>query len=140
MSYTVEHINGSSKKLVFVYDNVDFADEITVELKKKQAVSNIKGLLGANHNFTNLDDVLLAYNQDQIELHTLIWVRYNDQLIEPVNFIKTVQLKDGSYIECYENMQIRKDQNGNQIVQYLQTTTGRVIFNHTVQRTLNLLS
>ena len=103
-------------------------------------VSNIKGLLGANHYFTNLDDVLLAYNQDQIELHTLIWVRYNDQLIEPVNFIKTVQLKDGSYIECYENMQIRKDQNGNQIVQYLQTTTGRVIFNHTVQRTLNLLS
>ena len=103
-------------------------------------VSNIKGLLGANHYFTNLDDVLLAYNQDQIELHTLIWVRYNDHLIEPINFIKTVQLKDGSYIECYENMQIRKDQNGNQIVQYLQTTTGRVIFNHTVQRTLNLLS
>jgi DNA-directed RNA polymerase subunit beta' len=102
-------------------------------------VSNIKGLLGANHYFTNLDDVLLAYNQDQIELHTLIWVRYNDELIEPVNFVKKVRLKDGSYIECYENMQIRKDANDNQIVQYLQTTTGRVIFNHTVQRTLNLL-
>jgi len=103
-------------------------------------VSNIKGLLGSNHYFANLDDVLLAYHQDQIELHTLIWVRYNDQLIEPSNFVKKVQLNDGSYIECYENMQIRKDSLGNNIVQYLQTTTGRVIFNHTVQRTLNLLS
>jgi DNA-directed RNA polymerase beta' subunit len=103
-------------------------------------VSNIKGLLGANHYFANLDDVLLAYNQDQIELHTLIWVRFNDELIEPVNFIKKVQLNDGSYIECYENMQIRKNENDNTIVRYLQTTTGRVIFNHTVQRTLNLLS
>jgi DNA-directed RNA polymerase beta' subunit len=103
-------------------------------------VSNIKGLLGANHYFANLDDVLLAYNQDQIELHTLIWVRYNDEYIEPVDLIKKIQLKDGSYIECYENMQIRKNENADTIVRYLQTTTGRVIFNHTVQHTLNLLS
>ena len=103
-------------------------------------VPNIKGLLGSNHYFTNLDDVLLAYNQDQIELHSSIWIRYNDTEIEPSNFIKRVQLKDGSYIECYENMQIRKDKTGDFIVQYLQTTTGRVIFNHTVQQTLNLLS
>lgn len=103
-------------------------------------VSNIKGLLGANHYFANLDDVLLAYNQDQIELHTLIWVRYKGELSEPVNCIKKIQLKDGSYIECYENMQIRKNENDTTIVRYLQTTTGRVIFNHTVQRALNLLS
>ena len=103
-------------------------------------VPNIKGLLGSNHYFTNLDDVLLAYNQDQIELHSSIWIRYNDTEIEPSNFIKRVQLKDGSYIECYENMQIRKDKTGDFIVQYLQTTTGRVIFNYTVQQTLNLLS
>jgi DNA-directed RNA polymerase beta' subunit len=103
-------------------------------------VPNIKGLLGSNQYFFNLEDVLLAYYQDEIELHTSIWVRYNDQLIQPINFIKKIRLKDQSYIEVYENMQIRKDKNDNFIVQYLQTTTGRVIFNYTVQKTLNLLS
>ena len=103
-------------------------------------VPNIKGLLGSNHYFSDLEDVLLAYYQDKIELHTSIWVRYNDQLIEPLNLVKKVILNDQSYIEVYENMQIRKDKNNTFIVQYLQTTTGRVIFNYTVQKTLNLLS
>jgi len=103
-------------------------------------VSNIKGLLGSNHYFANLEDVILAYNQDQIELHTCVWIRYEDEFVEPVNFIKKVQLKDESYIQVYENMQIRRDKTDKVIVQYLQTTTGRVIFNYTVQKTLNLLS
>jgi DNA-directed RNA polymerase subunit beta' len=103
-------------------------------------VSNIKGLLGSNQYFASLEDVLLAYNQDKIELHTAIWIRYTDDYIEPLNFKKQIQLNDASYIEIYENMQIRRDKDGNKIVQYLQTTTGRVIFNYTVQTTLNLLS
>ena len=103
-------------------------------------VSNIKGLLGSNQYFASLEDVLLAYNQDKIELHTAIWIRYTDDYIEPLNFKKQIQLNDSSYIEIYENMQIRRDKDGNKIVQYLQTTTGRVIFNYTVQTTLNLLS
>nr|YP_009496077.1 RNA polymerase beta [Plagiogrammopsis vanheurckii]AWT38517.1 RNA polymerase beta [Plagiogrammopsis vanheurckii] len=103
-------------------------------------VPNIKGLLGSNHYFANLNDVILAYNQDEIELHTSIWVRYNEELVKPLNFIKKIQLKDESCIEYYENMQIRNDKNGNLLVQYLQTTTGRVIFNYTIQNTLNILS
>ena len=102
-------------------------------------VHNIKGLLGSNHYFANLEDVILAYHQDEIEIHSSIWVRYAQKLEEPKNLIKKIILKDESYIEYYENMQIRKDRNGSIIVQYLQTTTGRVIFNYTVQRTLNLL-
>ena len=48
-------------------------------------------------------------------------------------------MKDESYIEYYENLQIRKDINDNIIVQYIQTTTGRVIFNYTIQKTLKLI-
>jgi DNA-directed RNA polymerase subunit beta' len=93
-------------------------------------VNNIKGLLGSNHYFADLNDVILAYNQDQIEIHTSIWVRYK--------FIKKIKLKDESYIEYYENLQIRKDKNDRTIVQYLQTTTGRVLLNYTIQTTLNI--
>ena len=102
-------------------------------------VNNIKGLHGSNHYFANLDDVILAYYQDQIELHSIIWVRYNDQQVEKGNFIKKTRLNDGSIIEYYQNVQIRKSIDGSSIVQYIQTTTGRVIFNYTIQKTLNLI-
>ena len=101
-------------------------------------VNNIPGLLGANHYFANLNDVILAYNQGQIEIHTSIWVRYKQEVSKPSNFIKKIKLKDGNYIEYYENIQIRKDKNNKIIVQYLQTTPGRVLLNYTIQTTLNL--
>lgn len=101
-------------------------------------VNNIPGLLGSNHYFADLNDVILAYTQDQIEIHTSIWVRYKYEIPKPSNFIKKIKLKDGSYIEYYENIQIRKDKNNKTIVQYLQTTTGRVLLNYTIQTTLNL--
>ena len=102
-------------------------------------VNNIKSLLGSNNYFSNLEDVILAYNQDQIELHTTIWVRYNNEISELSKMIKKITLKDESYIELYDNLQIRKDKDGTPIVQYIQTTTGRVIFNYTIQKTLNLI-
>ena len=101
-------------------------------------INNIPGLLGSNHYFADLNDVILAYNQDQIEIHTAIWVRYKNKIAKPLNFIKIIQLKDGSYIEYYENIQIRKDKNNKIIVQYIQTTTGRVLLNYIIQTTLNL--
>ena len=102
-------------------------------------VNNIKNLLGSNHYFASLKDVIIAYDQEQIELHSTIWVRYNRPLDQSLNLIKKVTLADNSFIESYKNLQVRKDQNGEIIVKYLQTTVGRVIFNHTVQKTLNIL-
>ena len=55
------------------------------------------------------------------------------------NLIKKVALNDNTIIEYYENLQIRKSKNGNIIVQYLKTTTGRAILNYTIQKTLNFL-
>ena len=100
-------------------------------------VNNINGLLGSNHYFADLNDVILAYNQDKIEIHTLIWVRYKNKISKSLNLIKKIKLKDQSYIEYYENLQIRKNKNNETIVQYLQTTTGRVLLNYTIQTTLN---
>ena len=100
-------------------------------------LNNIKHLLGSNHYFADLNDVILAYNQDQIEIHTSIWVRYKHKILKPINFIKKITLKDSTYIEYYENIQIRKDKYGTILVQYLQTTTGRVLLNYTIQNTLN---
>ncbi len=102
-------------------------------------VNNIKGLLGSSHYFANLDDVILAYNQNKIEIHSSIWVRYNDSNQNLSNPIKTITLNDDTIIEYYEDLQVRKNKDGQTIVQYLKTTTGRVILNYTIQKTLNLL-
>lgn len=104
-------------------------------------VDNIKGLLGSSHYFANLKDVILAYNQNQIEIHTSIWVRVNnhDQDSERLKEQKKIVLSDNSVIEYYESLQIRKNADGELITQYFQTTTGRVILNYTIQKTLNFL-
>mgnify|MGYP000196701613 FL=1 len=101
--------------------------------------NNIPNLLGANHYFANFEDVLLAYNQERLELHSSIWVRYNKDIKIPSEIKKKIKLKDGTSIEYYEQLQIRKNENDKIIVQYLQTTTGRVIFNYTIQKILNIL-
>jgi DNA-directed RNA polymerase subunit beta' len=101
--------------------------------------TNIKGLLGSNYYFANLDDVILAYNQNKIEIHTSIWVRYTAEQFQNADPQKKIVLPDNSIIEYYENLQIRKDSEGQIITQYLQTTTGRVILNSTIQKTLNFL-
>ena len=102
-------------------------------------VNNIPGLLGSNHYFTDLEDVILAYHQNQIELHSSIWIRIKDHNESKLDLIKQTRLNDNTTIEYYDDLQIRKDENGKVIVRYLKTTTGRVIFNYTIQTTLNFL-
>jgi len=102
-------------------------------------VNNIKQLSGSNHYFASLEDVLLAYSQGQIELHSLIWVRYKKEFSNLGNILQNIQLEDHTTIEHYENLQVRTDTNRNIMVKYLQTTTGQVIFNYVIQKTLNLL-
>ena len=102
-------------------------------------VNNIKGLLGSTHYFANLNDVILAYEQNQIEIHSSIWVRDQNLQEEPSNLIKITKLEDESMIYHYPNTQIRKTKDNETMVQYIRTTTGRVLFNYTIQRTLNFL-
>jgi len=102
-------------------------------------VNNIKGLLGSNHYFADINDVILAYNQNQIEIHSRIWLRIKDKNSVTSNLIKVIPLNDNTIIEYFEDKQIRKTKEGEIIVQYLQTTTGRVILNYIIQKTLNFL-
>ena len=100
--------------------------------------NNVKGLLGSNHYFANSEDVILAYEHNQVDLHALIWVRYDGTITIPEKMLKKIELRDGSYIEQYINLQRKFDINNNLITQYLQTTPGRIIFNSTIQKTLQI--
>ena len=100
-------------------------------------LKNIPGLLGSRHYFASLEDVVLAYNQNKIEIHTEIWIRIPIHNLNTSNLIKSVELKDRTVIEYYPNQQVRKNQKGEIIVNYVLTTTGRALFNSIIQKTLN---
>jgi DNA-directed RNA polymerase subunit beta' len=70
-----------------------------------------------NHYFCNSNDVMLAYQQNKINLHTPIWVRTNQS-----NHTKLQQfsMKDGSKVNYYN------------------TTTGRLILNNLIFKNLNI--
>lgn len=100
---------------------------------------NIKSLLGANHYFVNLEDVLLAYSQKKVEIHSSIWIKTTEENLKLGTLIRKVFLKDGTFIEYYEEFQVRKREDKTTLAQYIQTTTGRAIFNYAIQKTLNFL-
>jgi DNA-directed RNA polymerase subunit beta' len=102
-------------------------------------VNNMEGLLGSNHYFANLNDIMLAYNQNQIEIHSEIWLRINEDSSSLSNVTRVITLKDETTIEYYKDRQIRKTKNGEIIVQYIRTTTGRALLNYVIQKTLNFL-
>src|SRR6476620_1793819 len=101
-------------------------------------VNNIKELLGSNHYFANLNDFILAYNQNKIEIHSAIWVRIEEETSVQSPLLKKTMLNDETIIEYYKDKQIRKTKTGETIVQYLKTTTGRAILNYIIQKTLKV--
>lgn len=88
--------------------------------------------------FSSLDDVIRAYQQKTLSLHTYIWVRFEGtvQTDEPdTEVLKTETLADGSVTKLYRDRRVR-ELNGEVISQYIRTTPGRIIYNKTIQDAL----
>ncbi|OSO90053.1 DNA-directed RNA polymerase subunit gamma [Cylindrospermopsis raciborskii CENA303] len=94
---------------------------------------------GAGKYFASLDDVIMAYQQDQVELHAYIYVRFDGdvQTGQPDNEpLEVTENEDGSRTLLYKFRRIREDAQGNLISQYIYTTPGRVIYNKAIQDAL----
>ncbi|MDG2991811.1 DNA-directed RNA polymerase subunit gamma [Candidatus Synechococcus calcipolaris G9] len=87
--------------------------------------------------YSNLEDVVMAYDQGHLPLHAFIWVRY-DGLVDDSDRSepKITHLDDGGCIKEYALRRIKEDAKGNLISQYIRTTPGRIIYNQTVQESL----
>ncbi|HEY9873781.1 MAG TPA: DNA-directed RNA polymerase subunit gamma [Candidatus Obscuribacterales bacterium] len=94
---------------------------------------------GGDRYFANLDDVIHAYEQKQVHLHTYIWVRF-DGLMESeepdTEPIKTEKMEDGTVMKLYKYRRTRQAADGSLITQYIRTTPGRIIYNMTIQEAL----
>ena len=96
--------------------------------------------------FPDLEDVILAYKQGALGLHSYVMVRFDGEIISDEIEQIGVEHKDdltGVITKTYVGKKtgklmrrVREDAEGNIITQYIRTTPGRVIFNKTVQDTL----
>jgi DNA-directed RNA polymerase subunit beta' len=97
---------------------------------------------GEGRRFASLDDALKAYEQDQIDLHAYVWLRYEGEVEtpEPDNEVMEVEkLADGSVIKYYRQRFVRETASGEYLAQYIYTTIGRVIYNKTIQNALEAI-
>nr|YP_009398682.1 RNA polymerase b'-subunit [Kuetzingia canaliculata]ARW67868.1 RNA polymerase b'-subunit [Kuetzingia canaliculata] len=101
---------------------------------------NPSSINGYGHFFSSLQDVIMSYNNKRIDLHSLIWVRFDGLVYESMNDnelpIKKEIDSENNKIIYYINKIIKLDNNSNQIVQYIRTTVGRIIFNSAIQNSL----
>ena len=95
-----------------------------------------------NHYFLNLEDVILAYEQKELSLHSVIWLKHNghveiDSKLKSV-LIETRKFPNNYTLEIYSDRQYKKDEKGNILNCYIKTTPGRVILNSLIQESINV--
>jgi len=79
--------------------------------------------------FSNLEDALLAYDSNKVPLHSYIWVRFNGVVDNENSLINIEKQSDGTELHIFDDRIIRKNENGETVVQYLLTTPGRILLN-----------
>ena len=81
--------------------------------------------------FYSFEDVLNAYNQSLISLHTFVWVRseeIKETTLNIENFAKT-ELHD-RIIYSSNEVQLKKDLSGRTTTKFIKTTPGRILLNN----------
>jgi len=94
---------------------------------------------GAGKFFASMSDVIMAYEQQQVDLHAYVYVRFDGQVetdepdTEPQ---KVEENSDGTSTLHYKFRRVRLDAQGQLISQYIRTTPGRTIYNATIHEAL----
>jgi len=100
---------------------------------------NPQAALGYDRFFSSMDDVIMAYEQKEVPLHSYVYVRIDGEVesdepdTEP---LKIDNNDDGTRTLNYKYRRIREDAQGNVLSQYVRTTAGRVIFNKAIRDAL----
>jgi DNA-directed RNA polymerase subunit beta' len=100
---------------------------------------NPQATKGAGKYYASLDDVIMAFDLNQVEIHAYIWVRFNGdvELDQPDDeVLENISHPDGTRTLIYNTRRVRQDAQGNLISQYIRTTPGRVIYNKAIQEAL----
>jgi len=80
--------------------------------------------------FYNFEDVLSAYHQSIISLHTFVWVRCDENNNEPLSTSEYIENRcENQIIYLSDELQVKTDLDGNLVTRYIKTTAGRILLN-----------
>ena len=93
---------------------------------------------GEGRYFASMDDAIMAFEQELVDLHSKVWLRYDGPVEADGKAVapERVEAEDGTISEIYPDRKVRLDQEGNLISQYILTTPGRIIYNKAVHEAL----
>ena len=87
--------------------------------------------------FYSFDDVIIAYKQAILHLHTFVWVRFKDSDSDDLNLFmdsKFIEKQvNGHMLYLSPDKMIKKSLDGKLIQMYLKTTPGRILLNQSFE-------
>ncbi len=96
--------------------------------------------IGTGRYFSSFDDVVMAYEQEQVSLHSQVWLRFEGDIegegAVGEDLVEEKVDESGSRLKIYPGRRVREDSEGNLLSQYVLTTPGRVIFNQAIHHSL----
>jgi DNA-directed RNA polymerase subunit beta' len=98
-------------------------------------VENANAKRGEGRYFASFDDVIIAYEQELVDLHAYVWVRFDGLVetdVDDETVIEEKKSDDGTTTQIYKFRKVRQDSEGKLISQYIRTTPGRIIYNKTI--------
>ena len=102
---------------------------------KKNFVLQEKSKKRGCHYFSDFNDLLKAYYQNKIDLHTSVWVRKNGLLETEKTLESPLEVRVnsfGQYNQIFSTYQYDYDMNGQKVKQYIRTTPGRALLNQII--------
>ena len=97
---------------------------------------NLPQTLSAYSYYQNFRDVIKAAESNELSVHSPVWVKYSGQLVgvslKKSDLRGTRTFKDDTILEIYEEVQLRRLQNGKILSSYILTTPGRIVLNELI--------
>jgi len=81
---------------------------------------------GAGRYFASLDDAIMAYEQQSVDLHAFVWVRFDgivESTLEEFEPLQVDKASDGTVTKLYSERRRREDAD-EMIAQFIRTTQG----------------
>ena len=79
--------------------------------------------------FSDFKDVILAYQQAQIDLHTFVWVRFHGKVEDEQKQLFKKVVMENYTVQISNNVQIKESLIDDSFTKYIRTTPGRILLN-----------
>jgi len=118
------------------YLTIDNSQSLLKKQKKFSGINQNK----INNVFNGFETIFIAYQRNEIYLHTNVWVLFNDKIESDAILQKPTEIQvqfRGQYTKIYSDHYQKYNRKGAIYNQFIRTTPGRILFNLMLNDCLN---